>query len=36
VTDAEVETALQIIEESIAEVQAGKISDELIRDTTGW
>lgn len=36
ITDAEVELALQIIEESIAEAQAGQIPDELIRETKGW
>ena len=36
VTDAEVETALQIIEESIAAVQSGAVPDDLIRETKGW
>ena len=36
ITDAEVEHALGIIEESIQEVQEGRVPDDLIKDTTGW
>lgn len=36
VTDAEVERALGIIEDSLREVQEGKVPDEIIKDTKGW
>lgn len=36
ITDTEVEHALGIIEESIQEVQEGRVPDDLIKDTTGW
>jgi len=36
VTDAEVERALGIIENSLREVQEGKVPDEIIKDTKGW
>ena len=36
VTDKEVDQALDIIEDSLREVQAGKVPDELIAKTKGW
>ena len=36
VTDAEVERALGIIEDSLREVQEGKVPEEIIKDTKGW
>ncbi len=36
VSDAEVERALEVIEDSIREVQEGRVPDDIIRDTKGW
>jgi 4-aminobutyrate aminotransferase len=36
VTEKEVDQALDIIEDSLREVQAGKVPDELIAQTKGW
>jgi 4-aminobutyrate aminotransferase len=36
ITDTEVEHALGIIEESIQEVQEGRVPDDIIKDTKGW
>ncbi len=36
VTDAEAERALGIIEDSLKEVQEGRVPDDVIRDTKGW
>jgi len=36
VTDAEAEHALTVIEDSLREVQEGKVPDDIIRETKGW